>query len=100
MEKLTPSSYIILPPWQPIAAQKIVAVLSSIFLKNPPIAAPLFQLFGQKNSTRELMLKVIIEVKVIFTVKSPLALVVDYASVFMFTLYIPEFYMRRNIYYG
>ena len=70
MEKLPPISYIVLPPWQtkkmqkwrvnlsftplllhhitPNAVQKDVRVLSCIFLKNPPIAAPLFVILGGK----------------------------------------------------
>ena len=52
---LPPHSYTISPPppWKPNAAQKDVRVLSCIFLKNPPIAAPLSHPFGRKNSTRE-----------------------------------------------
>ena len=42
---LPPYSYTILPPWKPNAAQKDVRVLSCIFLKNPPIAAPLLHHF-------------------------------------------------------
>ena len=40
------------PPWKPNAAQKDVRVLSCIFLKIPPIAAPLLHHFGRKNSNR------------------------------------------------
>ena len=42
---LTPHSYTIYPPWKPNAAQKDGRVLSCIFLKNPPIAAPLLHHF-------------------------------------------------------
>ena len=48
---LPPHSYTILPPWKPNAAQKKVRrVLSCIFLKNPPIAAPLIHNFTPLGS--------------------------------------------------
>ena len=41
------------PLWKLNAAQKIVRVLSCIFLKNPRSGAPLLRNFGGKNSTRD-----------------------------------------------
>ena len=46
---LHPHSYTILPPWKPNAAQKDVRVSSCIFLKNPPIAAPLLRQFTHQS---------------------------------------------------
>ena len=48
--RLPPHSYTILPPWKPNAAQKDVRILSCIFLKNPPLAAPLLHHFTPLGS--------------------------------------------------